>query len=125
MKQLVGVVLAGAAGAVARYGIGIWANPDVPGDFPWGTLAINLSGCLLLGWLLAYASGRAGFEFWRETLGTGFIGAFTTFSAFSIETLAMLRHGREAGAVLYVVTSMVGGFLLAAAGFRLGQRNDG
>ena len=111
---LIGV--AGAVGALARYGIGAVAGPPRP--FPWATLAINLVGSLLLGLLLHRGPVRLS-EDVRLGLGVGLLGAFTTFSTFSNETLALARDGRLGLAVVYVSVSIVGGLAAAAAGYAL------
>jgi fluoride exporter len=109
---LIGV--AGAAGALARYQVGLAAGDR---SFPWATLGINLVGSFLLGLLVEVAGERG----WPDTttlpLGIGFLGAFTTFSTFSVETQTMLRDGRTAAAATYVAASLVGGVLAAALGY--------
>ena len=111
--QVILVLLGGAAGALARYGVGRAAGPDA---VPWATLAVNLAGSLLLGVVLgAAAEGRLG-ELVLAGVGIGFLGAFTTFSTFSWEALALLRAGRVGLATAYVATSVVGGLLAAGLG---------
>jgi CrcB protein len=109
------IAVAGAAGALARYSIGLAVGVR---QFPWTTLGINLLGSFLLGVLLHRPPGRLSDDV-RIALGTGFLGAFTTFSTFSNETVAMLRDGRASLALVYVSASIVGGLLAAAAGYRL------
>lgn len=108
------VGLAGAAGALVRYQIGHSVGPR---SFPWVTLAINLLGSFLLGLLAKLAADRG----WPDTttlpLGVGFLGAFTTFSTFSVETQTMLRTGRFAAAGAYIAASVLGGIAAAALGF--------
>ena len=114
--RLVLIALAGAAGALTRYGVG---NAVGVRTFPWATLAINVVGSFLLGLLLQAAPGRLDDDV-RVALGVGFLGAFTTFSTFSYETVTMLRDGRAGAAALYVATSVVVGVAAAALGFRVG-----
>jgi len=107
------VAVAGAAGALSRYGLGHLVGPRT---FPWTTLGINLVGSFLLGVLW-----RAGLEHrWSDAvmtpLGLGFLGAFTTFSTFSFEVTVMLRDGRASTALVYVLVSLVAGVLVAAVG---------
>ena len=114
--RVVLVAVAGAAGALARYGIGTAVGPR---DFPWATLGINLAGSFVLGFVLRAGDLRSWSDVVTLTLGVGFLGAFTTFSTFSVETQSMLRDGRTVAAALYVVASVVGGVVLAAAGYAL------
>lgn len=109
---LVGV--AGAAGALLRYQIGHSVGPR---SFPWVTLAINLLGSFLLGLLAKLAADRGWPDNTTLPLGVGFLGAFTTFSTFSVETQAMLRTGRFTAAGAYIVASVLGGIAAAALGF--------
>ena len=113
-----GVGVAGAAGALARYGVGrLMQRLSVA--FPWGTFTINTSGCLLfavLGGIALRDLRIAGFV--SLYLVTGFVGAFTTFSTFELEAdlLAAERPGRAA---LYVVGSTAAGFAAIALGYLL------
>lgn len=106
--------LGGAAGANARYWVGLWfrAQPWAQ-QFTWGTFVINLSGSLLLGVVAALFRDRAGPGF--LLLGTGFCGGFTTFSTFSLEVAEAIQKGRWDLAALYVATSVVGGVVAFAA----------
>ena len=108
------VAIAGACGALTRYGIG--SAIGVRG-FPWATLCINLTGSFALGFILRFGELRGWSDLATVTLGVGFLGAFTTFSTFSVETQTLLRDGRAATAALFVGTSVVGGVALAALGY--------
>jgi CrcB protein len=114
--KVVLVALAGAAGALARYGIGTAVGSR---HFPWSTLGINLAGSFALGFLVRAGHLRGWSDLVTIALGVGFLGAFTTFSAFSVEAESMLRDGRGTAAALYVFASLVGGVALAAAGYAL------
>jgi CrcB protein len=108
------VAVAGALGALSRYGLGVLVGVR---SFPWATLCINLVGSFLLGALITAGTERG----WSQTatvpLAVGFLGAFTTFSTFSYETQTMLRTDRAGAAALYVALSVVGGVGAAAAGW--------
>ena len=109
------IALAGGAGSLCRYLV--WravTQPDAV--FPTGTLIVNLAGCFCIG-LLAKMVNH---DVLRLALITGFLGGFTTFSAFGLETLQLLRNGLHLSAVLYVAASNGGGVLAAWAGWRLG-----
>ena len=106
--------MAGAAGALARYGLGVAVGVR---SFPWATLGINLTGSFLLGLVLTAGTERG----WPETttvpLAVGFLGAYTTFSTFSFETYTLLRTDRAGVAMLYIAASVVGGIAAAALGY--------
>ena len=112
LAAVVGVAVAGAAGALARYGVGR-ALRAVSTEFPWGTFAINVAGCWAIG-LAGAVAAHAGMlaPFVRRDVMTGFIGAFTTFSTFTLESV-MLAESAPVAAGLYLLGSTAAG--LAAA----------
>ena len=112
----------GAAGAIARWGLAGWIGRSARSGIPWGTLAVNLAGCLLLGVLLATLDRRVpGDEAWRALLGVGFLGAFTTFSTFAWELHDLLREGSAWTAVAYAGGSVILGVGAFAAGIALAR----
>lgn len=117
MRSLL-VGLAGGAGALCRYGVGLAVGPRA---FPWATLTINLSGSFVLGLVLTVALARR----WPTELTTpitvGFLGAFTTFSTFAWEGVALSRGDRVPAAVAYIALSVVLGLAGALAGLRAGN----
>jgi CrcB protein len=115
---LVAMAVAGALGALMRYGVSLAALRWLPPGFPYGTLFVNLTGCFLLGALteLTLEEGLLAPE-WRAIAGTGFLGAFTTFSTFGVETLRAIEAGEWVVAVANVGLNVVAGIALAAAGF--------
>jgi len=117
------VGLFGIVGAVLRYLIGEWAQNWWPSSaFPTGTLIINLTGCLLLGWFSSWAAFKPGLPAWFRTgFGTGFVGAYTTFSTFSAETVTLLQGEHFGLAALYVLTSLIGGLAFAGLGYGIYQ----
>ncbi|GAB2692703.1 fluoride efflux transporter CrcB [Paenibacillus thermoaerophilus] len=121
--------LAGVAGALCRWRLGLLLNPEPGGAFPAGTFAVNLAGCLLLGYLNArFATGVRLKPVYRSAITAGFIGSFTTFSALSYETLALWRSGHAATAVLYAAVSAAAGLACVAAGEKWAgrpRRRDG
>ena len=113
------VGLGGALGSMLRLGVSGWIPA---GRLPWGTMAANLAGSLLIGWLL----GRIGpvteeNQHWQAFLVVGFCGGFTTFSSFSWQTLEQLRTGQVATAALHVVGSVAVCLLGTWFGWRLGR----
>lgn len=111
------VVTAGAVGTAARYGIGLALGSR---PFPWGTLVINVSGSFLIGLVLTVGTlGRLSPQA-TTALAVGFLGAFTTYSTFSWETLMLGRTDQVALAILNVVASVVLGLVAAAVGYRVG-----
>ena len=111
----------GALGALARWGVAV-ALPRSSGQWPWATLVVNLSGCLLMGVLLAVlAARRPDDDRLRTFLGAGVLGGFTTFSAFAVEGADLLRAGFPILAGAYVAVSVLGGLLAVALGIRLGR----
>lgn len=112
------VALGGALGAVLRFYISE-SMPDA--DFPWATLSVNLVGSLLLGAVTAATLSNALSEPQALLLGVGLLGAFTTMSTFSVETITLMEAGQWRLAGAYVVVSGVIGPLLAWVGWKGGQ----
>jgi len=111
-------VAAGAvAGSLLRWQAGVWFNPAW-GGFPLGTLLVNLVGGLGIGLALAWL-GRHPDEGLRLLLVTGLLGGFTTFSAFSGESLALLEKGDFGGALFHTLAHVIGALACAALGARL------
>lgn len=113
------IFLGGGLGALARYGLGLAAARAFGPDLPWGTLACNLIGGLAMGALAAALLSGAGSENLRLFAGVGLLGGFTTFSAFSLETAAMLQRGDLALAGAYALASVVGSVAALFAGMAL------
>jgi CrcB protein len=113
--------LGGALGALARWGVAT-ALPHPSGGWPWATLLVNVTGCLLIGVLLAVLLARFPSSPWlRPFLATGVLGGYTTYSTFAVETIALVDAGRPALAVGYVVASVLGGVLAVVAGLLVGR----
>ena len=113
----------GAAGTLARYGLQGLVQDRAGISFPSGTLAVNLCGCFLLGGIGQYALHHLAVPpEWRTGITIGFFGAFTTFSSFGWETVKMLEEGDWARAGLYVAASVIGGLLAVLAGIRIADR---
>lgn len=109
MLNLLLIGLGGFAGSVTRYGVSILGT-RVGTSFPWGTLAVNLLGCLVVGGLVPFLEGPPPMgERWRLLVVTGFLGGFTTFSAFGLETQGLVQRGQPGLAALYVAASVLVG----------------
>jgi fluoride exporter len=108
--------LGGVLGALARWGVGT-ALPVSPGSWPWATLLVNLTGCFLIGALLAALAARSADPPWvRPFLGVGVLGGYTTYSAFTAEVVGLVDDGAAAVAVGYVLASVLGGVVAVALG---------
>jgi CrcB protein len=104
------IFLGGGTGAVARYGVSTLMGTKFGTDFPWGTLTVNLIGAFLIGLFVEIAALR-----WQTThhlltllLVTGFLGGFTTFSAFSLEAALMWQKGDFLNLAAYIGVSVIG-----------------
>ncbi|RFF28699.1 MULTISPECIES: CrcB family protein [unclassified Wenzhouxiangella] len=123
MVEIVLVALGSALGALSRFALGQWFL-RIDSRFPLlATLGVNLSGCGLAG--LFAGSAWQSHELLAGFLATGFLGSYTTVSSFSLETLGLWQSGRRGRAAVYVLLSMLGGLLLAWAGWLLAARMVG
>lgn len=105
MIYTLAVAAGGALGAVSRY----WLISAMSGSrFPWGTFTVNVAGSVVIGVLYVLITEKAALtEQWRAILVVGYLGAFTTFSTFSLDALLLLQGGRLLQAALYVLGSVV------------------
>ena len=114
--------VAGFFGAIARYQLDSLVTRLHRGPFPLGTLVVNLSGCFLLGLLFTLSSGRLdGHSSLRPALTVGFLGAYTTFSTFSLQAVRLTEEGEVGLALGYVAASVAVGLLAAWAGMAAGR----
>jgi fluoride exporter len=118
MIQVLLVALGGAVGSLARYGVGVAVVRAFGAGFPWGTLVVNVVGGLAMGLLAARVSPEH--EHLRLLLGVGALGGFTTFSAFSLETVRLMEH-QPGLAALYVAASLILSVGACWAGLTLGR----
>ena len=117
--QLALIAIAGAAGALLRYGVGRAVQPEA---FPAATLAVNVSGSFAIGFLAALFAERGGLPpELRTALVVGLLGSYTTFSAFSLETLRLAQDGSWAPAALNVALNVAGALAAAWAGQALAR----
>ncbi|NJC42709.1 CrcB protein [Brevundimonas alba] len=128
MTRLLIVAAGGALGAVARYGVGAWSARLLPAaTWPWGTLAVNVLGGLLMGLLTGWLAFRGGLntESIRLFAAVGVLGGFTTFSAFSLETALMIERRQFAMAGGYVAASVVLSIAVLFVGLMVARRAFG
>ena len=124
MRTVIMVALCGSLGATCRWAIGIWLNKE--DGFPWGTLTVNAFGSLLLGLLMGMTlvTPRLSEE-WRGPiftgLGAGFLGSFTTFSSFAVESIKMIEGQQWRNTILYLSAQLLSGLILAFIGLQLGR----
>ena len=113
------VGIGGAAGALSRYWAIGWVQALAGIGFPWGTLAVNVTGSLALGFALVWLQSLAPSPELRDLVAVGFLGSFTTFSTFSWETLTLIRDGAWGRAGGYALGSVLVCVLACAAGAAL------
>lgn len=119
MNGLVAVMIGGALGAGGRYGLGTLLSAGTGGTFPWATLAVNLSGGLAMGLLAGMLARGGDTETVRLFFGVGVLGGFTTFSAFSLDVVALVERGHALPALAYVAASVIGSVALTMVGLML------
>ena len=108
MKYLIFIALGGASGAVARHLLAYWIQSLWEGKIPVGTLLVNVLGSVAIGVMYVLIMERQILHpDWREVVMVGFLGAFTTFSTFSLETIALFEAGHTAHALGYMLGSAV------------------
>lgn len=116
------VALGGVLGAVARYLVTLWATERFGPTFPYGTLAVNLTGSVAIGFLYTLLDARAApGPHWRLFLGVGFLGAYTTFSAYTYDSVQLLAQGQIGPALVNVVGSVLLGLLGVILGIALAR----
>src|ERR1700733_6968142 len=119
MKGILYVGLGGGIGSICRYLVQRFALFVYPAAFPWGTFAVNIIGCFAIGlfWGITFKSFEEN-ETWKLLLMTGLCGGFTTFSAFTLDSIGLLREQRLLLFALYVIASVVLGLLATYAGMK-------
>lgn len=123
MRAALFVALGGAVGSVARWAVTGWVQQWTRSTLPWGTFVVNATGSFAIGLLVTLALERAVIApTTRLLLVTGVLGGYTTFSAFSYETLALLRDGQWPAAAGYALGSLVVGVAAAFAGAAIALR---
>jgi CrcB protein len=123
MRTVIAVGVAGSFGAVARYGLEGFITSRDGGSFPWGTLVVNVTGSLAIGFLFALSiEGRVIVVPWlRTAITVGFVGAYTTFSTLMLETFRLLEDGSFALAGANALGSLAIGLVAVYVGVVLGR----
>jgi fluoride exporter len=119
---IVGIAVAGALGALARYGLEGFVSGRTGGGFPWGTFAVNVSGAFVLGLVFTLLTERFIAEPWLRSSATiGFLGAYTTFSTLSFESYRLLEDGAVGLAAANLLGSCAAGLLAVYLGVVVGR----
>ena len=121
MKEVLWVGLGGFLGANARYLLSAWIAARFGTAFPYGTFVINVSGSFILGMIMGLLDVHALSPTIRLSLGIGLVGAYTTFSTFTYETLRLIETGSLLLAIANVIGSVVVGMLAAVVGLNVGR----
>ena len=122
LQKVLLIFVGSGCGGVLRYAIAGWTQKLANGSFPAGTLLVNLTGCLLVGFLTAAFSGRVLLrEEYRVALLVGLLGGYTTFATFGLETFNLLNAGQFARAVANIALSVGVGVIAVWFGYRLAE----
>lgn len=122
MRTIIGIAAAGAIGALARYGLDGAVSRRTSGAFPWGTFVVNITGSFVLGVLFTVLTERWLVAPWvRSTLMIGLVGAYTTFSTFSLESYRLLEDRAYGIAAANLFGSLAAGLVAVYAGVVVGR----
>jgi len=116
MQQVLLIAFGGSLGAVARYGLSTFVYHSTSETFPWGTLVVNLTGSFLIGVFIELFDTAIIPTEWRSFITIGFLGAYTTFSTYTLETVNLLRDGELKLATFNVLASNLIGIIFVALG---------
>jgi CrcB protein len=122
VRTVIGIAIAGAVGALARYGLEGAVSRRAPTSFPWGTFVVNVSGAFVLGLLYTVLTEHLAIQSWlRSSVTIGFLGAYTTFSTLSYETFRLVEDGAVGLAVANAIGSLAAGLVAVYAGVVIGR----
>lgn len=122
MINILLVGLGGGIGAITRYLVSVWAAQKYGSEFPYGTLLVNLAGCLIIGLFMQLVTDRIIVNpYWRMLVTVGFLGGLTTFSSFSYETVKLVGDGELALAFYNVAANTVLGLMATWVGITIAK----
>ena len=122
MDSFLAISLGAILGANARYWLGVWAAQKLGTSFPYGTLIINLTGSMILGLFMTLITGRYMLDTrWRLFVAVGFLGAYTTFSTYTYESVSLIMNGKVWTGLLNLFGSSILGAVAVTLGILLGQ----
>jgi CrcB protein len=122
LQKYLYIAIGGALGSIARYWVGTTIGNRMGFRFPYGTLIVNITACLVIGFALTYFNSHLDLNpAWRFMVAFGFIGAYSTFSTYEWETLSTLRSGAVFLAILYAGGSLILGLLAVWGGSALAE----
>lgn len=121
MTVLALVAVGGALGALARYGLSGWVHGWAGAWIPWGTFAVNALGSFLIGFAVRFLEGIPASPGLRALVTVGLLGAFTTFSTYAYESVALVRDGEWGRAALYSLGSLAAGLVAVAVGLGMAE----
>ncbi|MBI1306470.1 MAG: fluoride efflux transporter CrcB [Bacteroidetes bacterium] len=122
VKTWIMVAMGGALGALSRYAVSLVFTTHIAGqDFPWPTALVNILGCFLIGLMWQILSGQQPSE-WHPLIVIGFLGGFTTFSSFGLETIRLFENGLYTKGLLYVAFSNIAGLVAVVLGVKLAEQ---
>ena len=122
MQKYLLIAVGGALGSIARYWVGSTVASRLGAKFPYGTLVINLTACVIIGFSLTLLARRTALNpAWRFLVPIGFVGAYSTFSTYEWETLSLLRGGAFAEASLYAFGSLFLGLVATWLGVMIAE----
>jgi fluoride exporter len=122
LQKYLYIALGGGLGSIARYWVGYTVSSRFGSRFPYGTFVINITACVLLGFVMTFLGKRTGLDpSWRFLIPIGFIGAYSTFSTYEWEAFSTLRAGAFVMAALYAFSSLLFGLLGVWAGAMLAE----
>jgi len=107
-KEITVIACGGAVGSVSRFYLGKMCQAWLGASFPWGILLVNISGCFVIGFLVATLLDFFALNpLWRLLLLTGFLGGYTTFSGFTLDVIDMLQNNQVLAAILYIMVTVI------------------